>query len=161
MKIPVMLNEVLTVLDEDPAVSLLHVLRKNGQLSAKCGCSQGHCGSCTVLLDDRAVASCIIPLAVVRDATIVTLEHFSKRPEYALIMDSFSKAGIRLCGYCNAGKILATYSLISSWGRPSRQQVCDTVRHLGCPCTERDSLVQGVMYAVAAFQSAQGRRRGR
>ncbi len=161
MKIPIILNEALTVLDEDPSASLLHVLRKAGLLCAKRGCSQGHCGSCTVLLDDRAVASCIIPMAVVRDATIVTLEHFSKRRECALIMESFSKAGIRLCGYCNAGKILATYSLISAYGRPSRQLVCDTVRRLDCPCTEHDSLVQGVMYAVAAFQADSGRRRGR
>lgn len=153
MKIPVILNGEIIVLEAEPSMSLLEVLRREGVISAKLGCSQGRCGSCTVLLDGRAVPSCIIPLAAARDATIVTLEQFSKTRECQLIVDSFARAGIRLCGFCNAGKILGTYSLISAYQRPSHQMVCDMARHFDCGCTEQDSLVQGIVYAVAAFQN--------
>lgn len=161
MKIPVILNGEVTVLEADPSLSLLKVLRREGIISAKLGCATGRCGSCTILLAGRAVASCLIPLAAVRDATIVTLEHFSKTPECRLIMESFGKAGIQLCGYCNAGKILATYSLIAAYKRPSLKLVQETVYHLNCGCTEQDDLVQGIMYAVSAFQTQFGQRADR
>lgn len=161
MKIPVILNGDSTVLEADPALSLLKVLRREEIISAKLGCAVGRCGSCTVLLEGRAVASCLIPLAAVKDATIITLEHFSKTPEYKVIMEAFGKAGINLCGYCNAGKILATYSLISAYRHPTLQLVQDTVRHFNCACTEQDDLVQGIMYAIAAFQTQSGQRPGR
>ena len=106
-----------------------------------------------MLLDGKAVPTCIIPFVAVRDASIVTMEQFSKTKEYELIMESFEKAGIQLCGFCNAGKILGTYSLISTYQRPSQQLMYDMVRHFNCSCTEQDSLVQGIIYAVAAFQS--------
>lgn len=161
MKIPVILNGEITVLEADPALSLLKVLRREGIISAKLGCTTGRCDSCTVLVGGRAVASCLIPLAAVRDATIITLEYFSKTPEYKVIIEAFGKAGIKLCGYCNAGKILATYSLISTHKHPSLQLVQDTVRHFNCSCTEQDDLVQGIMYAGAAFQTQSGQRSGR
>ena len=68
-------------------------------------------------------------------------------------MESFEKAGVQLCGFCNAGKILGTYSLISTYQRPSHQLIYDMVRHFDCSCTEQDSLMQGIVFAVAAFQS--------
>lgn len=153
MKIPITLNGEMRVLEADPSMSLLEVLRREGFISAKLGCAQGRCGSCTVLLDGKAVPTCIIPFVAVRDASIVTMEQFSKTKEYELIMESFEKAGIQLCGFCNAGKILGTYSLISTYQRPSQQLMYDMVRHFNCSCTEQDSLVQGIIYAVTAFQS--------
>lgn len=153
MKIPMMINDVITVFDAEPSTSLLQILRGSGLLSPKLGCGSGRCGSCTVLLGEKAVASCILPLASARDAIIITLEYFSKRPEYSLILDSFTKAGIQLCGYCNAGKILGTYSLIKNNQRPSQQMIYDMVRHFDCQCTEQDSLIQGIHYAISAFQN--------
>ena len=153
MKIPITLNGEMRVLEADPSMSLLEVLRREGFISAKLGCAQGRCGSCTVLVDGKAVPTCILAFVAVRDASIVTMEQFSKTKEYELIMESFEKAGIQLCGFCNAGKILGTYSLISTYQRPSQQLMYDMMRHFNCSCTEQDSLVQGIIYAVAAFQS--------
>lgn len=153
MTIPVMINDAITLFDADPSVSLLQVLRENGFLSSKFGCGIGRCGSCTVLLERKAVASCILPLASARDATIITLEHFSKQPEYSLIMESFNKAGIQLCGYCNAGKILGTYSLVKNNQLPTQQMIYDMVRHFDCQCTEQEILIQGIHYAIVACQN--------
>ena len=71
-----MLNSSKVILDAKPSESLLEVLRRQGLLSVKEGCTKGRCGSCTVLLDDRPVPSCVIPVGIVRNASIETLEFF-------------------------------------------------------------------------------------
>lgn len=161
MKVPIKLNDDNLVLEADPSISLLDVLRREGLVSPKLGCGKGSCGACTVLLDGKAIPTCIIPLVVVRNATIVTLEHFSKTKEYDLIMDSFARAGLQLCGYCNAGKILGTYSLITANPRPSKQLIYDMVRHFDCSCTEQEALIQGVIYASVALQNHASNWQGR
>ena len=153
MKIPIILNGEVTVMAADPSMTLLDALRREGFVSPKLGCAEGRCGSCTVLMDGKAVPTCIIPLVAARDATILTLEQFSKTKEYQLILESFAKAGIQLCGFCNAGKILGTYSFLTTYQRPSQQMIQDMVRHFGCSCTEQDVLVRGVSFAVTAFQN--------
>ncbi|MBR6566809.1 MAG: 2Fe-2S iron-sulfur cluster binding domain-containing protein [Spirochaetaceae bacterium] len=153
MKVPIKLNDNELVLEADPSMTLLDVLRREGFISPKLGCSRGSCGACTVLLDGKAIPTCIVPLVVARDATIVTLEYFSKTKEHELIMEAFAKAGIQLCGFCNSGKILGAYSLITTHPRPSRQLIYDMVRHFDCSCTEQDSLIQGILYASVALQN--------
>ncbi len=153
MKIPITINGEVMVLEASPSMSLLDVLRREGYISAKLGCAQGRCGACTVLLDGKAIPTCIIPFVVARDATIVTMEQFSKTKEYELIVSSFAKAGVHLCGFCNAGKVLGTYSLILTYHRPSHQVIYDMVRHFDCSCSEQDSLRQGIGYAAVAFQN--------
>ncbi len=158
MKIPLILNGEQKILEVDPAEKLLTVLRREKLFSAKSGCEKGICGACTVLLDDRPVPSCIIPAAAARDSVIETLEHFSQSDAYADIIGGFSKAGVRLCGYCNAGKIFVAYDLIRTGTRPSRGRIYEAVRHFNCPCTETDTLVQGILFA-ASVQQEHGRRK--
>lgn len=159
MKVSLMINDIITKFDTEPSTSLLQIVREAGLLSSKLGCGLGRCGSCTVLLGEKAVASCILPIASALDALVVTLEHFAKQPEYTLIIDSFAKAGIQLCGYCNAGKILGTYSLIKNYPQPTQQMIYDMVRHFNCQCTEQDSLIQGINYAIVAFQNHTNRKK--
>ena len=92
MKIPITINGEMMVLEAHPSMTLLDVLRREGFISAKLGCSQGRCGSCTVLMDGKAIPTCIIPFVATRDASIVTMEQFSKTKEYELIIESFEKA---------------------------------------------------------------------
>ena len=104
------------------------------------------------MLDGHAVPSCIIPVSAVRDSEVETLEHFSKRPLYDLIVSAFNKAGIKLCEYCRSGKILATYDLIKTYKYPTRQQIYEMVRHFNCPCTETDELITGII-SVSKYYS--------
>ena len=96
MKIPVTLNGTKIILDAHADESLMKVLHKNGCPSVKRGCSGGFCGTCTILLDDKPVASCKIPAGIVRNCDIVTLDYFTKSEEYSNIMAGFQKAGIKL-----------------------------------------------------------------
>ena len=102
MKIPIILNGEKTIIDANGDEKLLSVLRNLNLFSAKNGCEEGKCGYCTVLLDDKPVNSCLIPIGIIRDCSIVTLEFFKKTKDYEDIMKGFSQAGINLCGYCNA-----------------------------------------------------------
>lgn len=148
MKVPVVLNGSKIILDAAPHESLMKVLHKNGCTSVKSGCDKGFCGSCTVLLDDKPVASCKIPLGLAKDRDIVTLDYFIKTEEYLNIIEGFNKAGIKLCGYCNAGKIFSAYQILKMTKMPTREDIENQVKHLAPCCTDLETLVNGIIYAL-------------
>ena len=148
MKIPVTLNGTKTILDAHADESLMKVLHKNGCPSVKSGCSGGFCGACTILLDDKPAASCKIPAGIVRNSDIVTLDYFVKTEEYNTIMGGFQKAGIKLCGYCTAGKVFSAYQILKMTKMPTRQEITDYVKALSPCCTDIETLVNGIIYAI-------------
>jgi carbon-monoxide dehydrogenase small subunit len=148
MKIQVYINEAKVQLEADPDSKLLAVLRQQGLTGVKCGCLKGLCGACTVLLNNIPVPSCLIPIAAVRDAKIVTLEHFEKTDFYADIKKGFSHVGIHLCGLCDAGKIFMSYQFLAENAMPNRTQVYDAMSQFACYCTDTDTIVKGVLAAV-------------
>jgi carbon-monoxide dehydrogenase small subunit len=157
MKIPVTLNGNKIILDAHADEPLMKVLHKNGCTSVKSGCSGGFCGSCTILLDDRPVASCKIPAGIVRDCDIVTLDYFVKTEEYSNIMAGFQKAGIKLCGYCNAGKVFSAYQILKITKKLERDEITDYVKSLSPCCTDLDTLVNGIIYAIQISDRRQAR----
>ena len=158
MKIPVILNGTKTVLDAHADESLMKVLHKNGCPSVKSGCSSGFCGSCTILLDDKPAASCKIPAGIVHNSDIVTLDYFVKTEEYSTIMAGFQKAGIKLCGYCTAGKVFSTYQILKMPKMPTRQEITDYVKALSPCCTDLETLVNGIIYAIQISNKKQQKR---
>ncbi len=150
MKIPFRLNGEDIILDAEPDTKLLQLLRDNGFFSVKDGCKKGRCGSCTVLLDGKPVPSCIIPSAAVRHTNVETLEQFMKSADYADIEAGFRQAGVNLCGYCNAGKIFAAWSIISTDPRPAKENVIRTARYFPCRCTDAETLATGIILAATA-----------
>lgn len=147
MKIPVILNDEEKIIDAEPDETLMKVLRNNGCTSVKSGCTSGFCGACTVLLNDLPVASCKIPAGIVKGNKIITLEYFKKKPEYESIIKGFSKAGIKLCGYCNAGKIFTAYQILRQQKTPKKEEILANIRHLAPCCTDLETLVDGIFYA--------------
>lgn len=147
MNINLTINEKKFNLDVDPDEKLLTLLRKENFFSVKSGCETGHCGSCTVLLDGKAVNSCLIPCGILNNSTVITLEHFKTFPVYQEISKSFEKAGISLCGFCDAGKYFVTYEIISKISNPTRDQIYEMVFHLKDCCVEKDILINGIIYS--------------
>ena len=86
MNIPVILNGEKIFFQADSEEKLSAVLRRNGCLSVKTACAKGRCGSCTVLLNEKPVPSCRLPVALAINQKIETLECFSKSGEYTAIM---------------------------------------------------------------------------
>ena len=147
MNVPVILNGNKTILEAPADDTLMTVLRRIGCSSVKCGCGQGSCGSCTVLLNDNPVATCKIPLGIIQNADIVTLEYFERTKEYSIIMKGFELAGIKLCGLCNSGKIFSAYQLIKMNRIPTRAEIREQVRSLAPCCTDLNTLINGIVLA--------------
>lgn len=157
MKIPLTLNDKKIVLEAEPDEKLINILRREKLFSVKHGCAKGFCGACTVLLDGKPVPSCIIPVGIIRDGSIVTLEHFKTDPLYNDIMTGFKKAGIHLCGYCDAGKIFCAYEVLINYYRPDQNQLYSAINTYDCCCTDRDQLANGILYAVAVKHEREGK----
>lgn len=169
MKIPVKLNGENVVLEVPSNRMLCSVLRERGLVSVKCGCFDNEattfrhsqctavpmkrqiCGACTVMLDGAPVPSCIVPVALARDSEIITLEYFSKTAEYADIMKGFKIAGIKLCGFCDAGKIFAAEYLLRTKTKdkklPSLKTIYEGVSYLMPCCTSIKQLSDGIIHA--------------
>ena len=148
MNVPVILNGNKTILEAPADETLMSVLRRIGCSSVKCGCGQGTCGSCTVLLNDNPVATCKIPLGIIQNADIVTLEYFERTKEYTIIMKGFELAGIKMCGLCDSGKIFSAYQLVKLNKIPSRDEIYEQVRSLAPCCTDLNTLINGIILAI-------------
>ena len=148
MNVPVILNGNKTILEAPADETLMSVLRRIGCASVKCGCGQGTCGSCTVLLNDNPVATCKIPLGIIQNADIVTLEYFERTKEYSMIIKGFELAGIKLCGLCNSGKIFSAYQLVKLNKIPTRDEIYEQVRSLAPCCTDLNTLINGIILAL-------------
>lgn len=148
MNVPVILNGNKTILEAPADETLMSVLRRIGCSSVKCGCGQGTCGSCTVLVNDSPVATCKIPLGIIQNADIVTLEYFERTKEYSIIMKGFELAGIKLCGLCNSGKIFSAYQLVKLNRIPTRDEIYEQVRSLAPCCTDLNTLINGIILAL-------------
>ena len=150
MKLNLTINEEKVSLDAEPEMTLLELLRRQKLLSVKCGCDKVNCGACAVLLDGKAVLSCLIPCGIVRNSKIITMEHFSKQAVCQEIIKGFEKAGVNLCGWCNPGKIFAAWEIITTYSNPTREQIAERVCDLRECCAENDSLINGIIYAAQA-----------
>ena len=148
MNVPVILNGNKTILEAPADETLMSVLRRIGCASVKCGCGQGTCGSCTVLLNDNPVATCKIPLGIIQNADLVTLEYFERTKEYSIIMKGFELAGIKLCGLCDSGKIFSAYQLVKLNKIPTREEIYEQVRSLAPCCTDLNTLINGIILAL-------------
>lgn len=156
MNIPIILNGERIMIQASADETLLNVLRTQKCLSVKEGCSKGSCGSCTVLLNKKPVPSCKIPIALVINQEIETLEYFYKSEIYTDIIKGFSKAGIKLCGFCNTGKIFAAAYIIGLNEKPTRTSIRENVKHLSPCCTDINTLINGIIYAFDFYSRRTG-----
>ncbi|MDR0410495.1 MAG: 2Fe-2S iron-sulfur cluster binding domain-containing protein [Treponema sp.] len=143
----------------DADIRLIDILRKNFPVTgAKAGCLSGRCGACVVIFNGMVTKSCLVPAFRVHGSEIITIEGFSQDDEYQDIIQGFEQAGVEMCGYCDAGKVLAVEALLSRNPRPCRQDILVGFKGIKCRCTEPESLVNGVL---ASMDLRQRRRYGR
>lgn len=139
------LNGQLVHADTNPGERLIHILRDRFMLlDQKEGCLAGRCGSCTVLCNGNPVPSCIMPMFSIQGASIVTLEGFRETAEYRLIVEGLNAAGVRLCGFCDAGKILVIHSLLQQSQRPGREEIRQALTATVCRCTSLEDIVLAI-----------------
>jgi carbon-monoxide dehydrogenase small subunit len=133
----------------DPSRTLLDVLRWDlGLTGTKENCLEAECGVCTVLLDGRAVNSCIVLAASVAGRPIVTIEGLARDDRLHPLQQAFIKHGAVQCGYCIPGMILAAKALLDRTPSPTVDAIKDALAGNLCRCTGYHKIVQAVQ-AVA------------
>lgn len=147
MRVEFKLNGQEVNIEVNANTRLLEVLRTTFSCaSVKCSCLQGFCGACTVLLNDEAVPSCMVPIFNVHQCEVETLEYFAKAhdKEYKKIMDSFRKANVKMCGFCDSGKIFNAYRMLKKKDVLDTKKIKELFDGQVCRCSVADSLIHAV-----------------
>lgn len=128
---------------------LVDVLRNKLRITGvKKGCAEGECGSCTILLDEKPVYSCIIPAMKAQGKKIITIEGMSKHNKLHPIQEAFIEAGAVQCGFCTPGMILSTKALLDKNGFPSDDEIKQALSGHICRCTGYAQFVEAVKIAT-------------
>lgn len=143
--------------ETDPQRALLEVLREDLQLSGtKYGCGEGQCRACTVLLDGRAVTSCLTPVAEAEGKRIVTIEGLAANGELHPVQQAFLDAQAMQCGYCIPGMILTAAALLERNPRPSDQETEEALNGNLCRCCGYTNILAAVRLAAERGRPAEG-----
>jgi nicotinate dehydrogenase subunit A len=122
-------------LDVDPATPLLYVLSDDLDLRGpKFGCGLGQCGACTVIVDGRAVRSCVTPVGTVGQAEITTLEGLGTPERPHAIQQAFIDEQATQCGFCLSGVILTAKAFLDQNPRATDEQVSQALAGVLCRC---------------------------
>lgn len=132
-----------------PNKTLAQVLREDlGLLGTKIGCGIGDCGACTVILDGRAVNSCLVLAVQVNGSEITTIEGVAEGENLHPIQDAFVENGAIQCGFCTPGMILSAKSLLDRKARPSETEIRKALSGNLCRCTGYQKIVEAVQTAA-------------
>jgi len=146
MEIRFTLNNQEVVLDVNPSMRLLDVIRKELHLTGtKEGCGEGECGACTVLVNDEPYNSCLTPVINVLDKKVMTIEGFRETKEYRIIADAFASMGASQCGFCTPGMILVTHALLKKNPHPNEEEIRFALAGNLCRCTGYQAIVNAVL----------------
>ena len=138
------------VLRLDPEAPLLMVLRNDLELNGpKYGCGLGECGACTVLLDGRAVRSCVLPVSRAAGRRVTTLEGLGTAEAPHPVQAAFIAEQGAQCGYCLNGMIMTTVALLARKPDPSEAEIRDALAHNLCRCGTHVEILASVRRAVA------------
>ena len=149
------LNGKTVSVTTDPDRMLLWVLRTDLEhTGTKCGCGQGVCGACTVLLSDRAVRSCIVPVRSVKGKEVTTIEGLATNGRLHPIQEAFVKHDALQCGFCTPGMILNAYSFLLKNPQPSRQEIIDSMEHNLCRCGAHTRIIRAIEDAAGEMKGA-------
>jgi aerobic-type carbon monoxide dehydrogenase small subunit (CoxS/CutS family) len=149
-------NGVERELDAPPDESLLAALRERLDLTgAKISCAEGACGACTVLLDGRAVRSCVTPIAEAAGRAILTIEGLATPASLHPLQQAFIDAGAFQCGYCTPGMIMAATALLAQNPAPTEGEVVAALQGNICRCGMYARIVRAVLRAAPALHGPQ------
>jgi len=125
--------------------TLLQVLRNDLRMTgSKRGCDHGECGSCTVLVDGKAVLSCLQLAVSMQGKRIETIEGLAKGGELHPLQRSFLENGAVQCGFCSPGMILTAKALIDANPRPTDEDIKRAIGGNYCRCTGYSQIIESV-----------------
>src|SRR5271166_3609683 len=138
--------------DADADRSLLSVLRDDLDLTGtKYGCGEGQCGACTVLIDGRALRSCITPISSASGKSITTVEGLAKENRLHPVQQAFLDEAAMQCAYCTSGMIMSAVSLLNHRQNPSDAEILQFLQGNICRCGTYPRIVAAVRRASSAM----------
>lgn len=119
----------------DPGTPLLWVLREDLKMTGtKYGCGIGSCGACTVHLAGVPTRSCVVPVSLVGNRPIVTIEAISNDPVGRVVQDAWVSEDVVQCGYCQSGQIMSAVALLKSFQKPTDKDIEESMGGNLCRC---------------------------
>jgi nicotinate dehydrogenase subunit A len=141
--------------DAEPDTPLLYVLRDDLALNAaKFGCGLGQCGACTVIVDGKAVLSCVTPLLLLEGRQVTTLEGLGSIETPAPIQRAFMDEQAAQCGYCIAGMMMRAQALLHGNPRPTDDEIRAELESHLCRCGTHMRILRAVHRAARLMQAA-------
>jgi len=142
-------------IDADPETPLLYVLRDDIELNAaKFGCGLGQCGACTVIVDGKAVLSCVTPLLLVEGKQVITLEGLGTAADPGPIQRAFMEEQAAQCGYCIPGMMMRAQALLQRNPKPTDEQIRTELGMHLCRCGTHMRILRAVHRAAGLMSPA-------
>jgi nicotinate dehydrogenase subunit A len=143
-------NGTRHTLDIDPATPLLYALRDDLKLNgAKYGCGLGQCGACTVLVDDQAVLSCLMPLAVLDGRSVTTVEGLGTVDKPGPMQAAFIDEQAAQCGYCIPGMMMRAEAVLRQQPSASEAEIRAALEYNLCRCGTHSRILKAIRHAQA------------
>ena len=150
------INGEQIVAEVDPSLSLAQFLRENLYLTGtKIGCGKGECGACTIILDGKAVTSCIIPVLRAEGAVIQTIEGVAKGEKLHPIQEEFVNKGAVQCGFCTPGMVMSAKALLDENPAPKKEEIREALGGNICRCTGYVNIEQAVEAAAERMRKGE------
>jgi len=150
-----MSNEISFILNNkevkytgNPSVRLLDALRGEiGLTGTKCGCKEGECGACAVIVNGKLVNSCLVAMGSLTGANVLTIEGYSKTERFAVLEKAYASTSAVQCGFCIPGMIMASEALLSENPQPTEEEIRIGISGNLCRCTGYNAIVNAIEIA--------------
>lgn len=128
---------------------LLDVLRKEFHITGvKCGCKEGECGACSVILDGRLVNSCLIAIGSIEGSNVMTIEGYRETKQFEVLDKAYASVSAVQCGFCIPGMVLASECILSKNPNPTEAEIREGISGNLCRCTGYNAIVKAIGIAA-------------
>jgi aerobic carbon-monoxide dehydrogenase small subunit len=128
---------------------LLDVLRNEFRITGvKCGCKEGECGACSVILDGQLVNSCLVAMGRVNGSTVVTIEGYRETERFTILDKAYAHFSAVQCGFCIPGMILASECILAKQPNPTEEDIREGISGNLCRCTGYNAIVKAIQTAA-------------
>ena len=148
IKVSINVNGINYTKEIDPSIRLIDFLRDDLKLKGtKEGCGEGECGACTVIVNGKAINSCLMLASSAHEKNVITIEGISDKDTLHPIQEAFMEVGAIQCGYCTPGMILSAKALLDEKPNASEEEIKVSLSGNLCRCTGYKKIIQAVMLA--------------